>query len=387
MKILVAPNALKGSLDAFATARAIADGLARAGTGAVIDQLPVADGGDGTAKVLVAARGGWMIDADVEGPRGAKVRACMGWLGDVEGASTAVIEVALAVGLALLSPGERDPLVASSYGAGQLVVAALDRGARRIFVGLGGSATVDGAAGLVEALGARLLDRNGRAIARGGAGLGDLDRIDIAALDPRLESAELVALCDVDNPLLGETGAARVFGPQKGATPAAVERLEANLERLAAIISRDLGRDVRTLVHGGAAGGMGAGIAGILGATLAPGADRVLDLLRFEERLAGCHLVVTAEGLLDRQTLGRKAPLAVASRARRRGVPVVALAGGIAGDVAPRDFAAFDAILTTAAGPISIEEAMAKAADRMTDAAEQLGRLLALGAAAMRAPR
>jgi len=331
--------------------------------------------------VLVAACGGAMIDAEVEGPRGAPVRAAWGWLGELDGVPTGVVEVATAVGLALLPPEQRDPLVTSSYGAGQLVGAALDHGCRRIIIGLGGSATVDGGAGLAEALGARFCDGRGSLIARGGGGLGALERIDVGALDTRLAGAELVALCDVDNPLLGERGAARVFGPQKGATPPMVERLEKHLERLASVIARDLGRDVRSLSGGGAAGGMSAGIAGILGGTLAPGADRVLDWLHFEDRLEDCDLVVAAEGLLDRQTLGRKAPWAVASRARRRGVPAIALAGGIAGDVTPRDLDVFDAVLATPAGPLSLEEAMAKAKERMIDTAEQVGRLLALGAA------
>ena len=220
MKILVAPNALKGSLDAFEAARAIATGLARSMPCAEITELPVADGGDGTARVLALAGGGEMVQAEVNGPRGMTVRASFGVLGD-----TAIVEVASAVGLALLATEERDPLVTTSHGAGQLVLRALDLGCRRVVIGLGGSATVDGAGGLVAALGGRFLDGHGNPIAGGGGGLAALERIDLAGLDPRLAKTELTVVCDVDNPLLGERGAARVFGPQKAADPRMVKRL------------------------------------------------------------------------------------------------------------------------------------------------------------------
>jgi len=335
----------------------------------------VADGGDGTARVLALAGGGQMVQAEVNGPRGQTVRASFGVLGD-----TGVVDVASAVGLALLSAEERDPLVTTSYGAGQLVLRALDRGCRRVVIGLGGSATVDGAVGLVAALGGRFLDGHGSPIAAGGGGLAALERIDLAGLDPRLAQTELVVVCDVDNPLLGERGAARVFGPQKGASPAVVEQLEANLAHLADVIAGDLGRDVRPLAHGGAAGGMGAGIAGMLGGKLVEGADCVLDLLHFEERLAGCDLVLTAEGHLDRQTLGHKGPWAVAHRARRAGVPVIVLAGGVGDEVDSKEFATFDAVLSICARPMPLEQAMARARARMAATAEQVGRLLQLGA-------
>jgi glycerate kinase len=316
-----------------------------------------------------------MVEAEANGPRGKKVRASFGVLGD-----TGVVEVASAVGLALLAIDERDPTITTSYGAGQLVLRALDRGCRRIVIGLGGSATVDGAAGLVEALGGRFLDSYGNPIARGGAGLAALERIDLSGLDRRLAKTELVAVCDVDNPLLGDRGASRIFGPQKGASPAVVERLEANLAHLADVIARDLGRDVRSIPHGGAAGGMGAGIAGMLGGKLVEGADEVLDLLHFEERLAGCDLVLTAEGHLDRQTLGHKGPWAVANRARRAGVPVIVLAGGVGDEVDSKEFATFDAVVSICARPMPLEQAMAQARVRMIATAEQVGRLLDLGA-------
>ncbi|HEY3593463.1 MAG TPA: glycerate kinase, partial [Polyangiaceae bacterium] len=296
----------------------------------------------------------------------------------------AVIEIATAAGLALLGPEERDPLRATSYGAGQLIRGALDRGCRRVFIGLGGSATVDGAAGLVEALGVRLLDSRGQPIGRGGGGLAALAHIDASGIDPRISATKLIALCDVDNVLLGEEGAARVFGPQKGATPPVVEQLEKNLAHLADVIRVDLGLDVRTLRHSGAAGGMAAGLVGMLGATLTAGADRVLDLLRFDEHLHRCDLVVTAEGLLDRQTSGRKAPWAVAARARSRGIPVIALAGGIADGVTAQDLQVFDATLALPRRPMTLDDAMANARPLLVAAAEQLGRLLGVGSALAR---
>jgi glycerate kinase len=381
LKILIAPNALKGSLDAFAAAHAIAAGLAQAMPDAELALLPVADGGDGTARVLVHGCGGKMVEARVRGPLGQEVLACFGLLDEntEEGVRTAVVEVAAAAGLALLPPDQRDPLITSSYGAGELIGSALDRNCGRIVVGLGGSATVDGGAGLVEALGVRLLDDQGRSIARGGAGLAFLDRIDVTGRDPRLASTEILVVCDVDNPLLGERGAARVFGPQKGASPPAVERLEANLSRFAEVIARDLGKDVRFLEHGGAAGGMAAGIAGILGGKLVEGASLLLDLLHFDEHLAGADLVMTAEGLLDEQTLGHKAPWGVASRARRRGVPVIVLAGGITDEVTSARFPMFDAIVPICPRPMPLDEAMGKASECLRVTAEQVGRIFCLG--------
>jgi glycerate kinase len=374
MRVLIAPNAFKGSLDAFQAADAIAEGFARGAPGADRILLPVADGGDGTVRVLVGAAGGRILASDVLDPLGRNIRAEWGMLGD---GTTAVIEVARASGLALLSPAERDPLIATSFGAGQLVSEALARGCKRVVVGLGGSATVDGGAGFVEALGARLLDARGVSVARGGAGLASLDRIDIAALDPRLHGVELLALCDVDSELLGESGAAKRFGPQKGATPSMVDALEKNLTRFADIVLRDLGRDVRQTPCAGAAGGMGAAIAGILGGRLERGIDRILEWIRFDDRIAGCDLVVTAEGFLDRQTLGNKAPYGVACAARRHGAPVVVMVGGVAEDVATTDASCFDAVIPICPRPLALEEAMSKTRQHLAWSAEQLARLLA----------
>jgi len=381
VKVLIAPNSLKGSLDAFEVAAAIAEGLSRGVPGAELDQLPIADGGDLTAAVLVRGLGGTMVSADAIDPLGRSIRAEWGLLAD---GTTAVVEVARASGLALLADEERNPMVATSYGAGELIEAALAQGCNRIIVGLGGSATVDGAAGLAAALGVRLLDAKGAPIPRGGGGLAHLDHIDVSAADPRLASAEIVVACDVDNELLGKTGAARVFGPQKGATPDMVEALEANLGRLADVIERDLGRNVRRIAHGGAAGGMAAGIVGLLGGKLARGIDLILDCLRFDERIKGCDLVVTSEGLLDRQTLGNKGPYGVARAAKRHGVPVVVLAGGLSDEVTSHEFSVFDAIFSICPRPMDLRDAMAMTRERMAATAEQVGRVWAAGRDARR---
>ena len=377
MKILVAPNALKGSLDPIEAAHAIAEGLARGLPGVQIEQLPIADGGDGTSAVLVHALGGSFVDAIAEDPIGRARRARFGLVGDGQ---EAVIEVAQASGLALLTPPEYRPMTASTYGAGQLVLAALDRGCRHIAIALGGSATVDGGAGLVEALGVRLLDAHGDPVPRGGGGLARLEHIDVSRIDPRISETDVVAVCDVDNVLLGDHGAAKTFGPQKGATPEMVDRLEASLSRVAAVIERDLGRDVRAVKHGGAAGGMAAGIAGILAARLEPGADFVLGRLDIGRRLTGIDVVFTAEGRIDRQTLENKAPYALARAARAAGVPVVALAGDVADDVRADAFDRFDAVVPICPRPMPLEDAMRHAREHLVSAAERVGQTLRVGA-------
>jgi glycerate kinase len=377
MRVVIAPNALKGSIDALGAAEAIAEGFAGGMAGAETVLSPVADGGDGTASVLVRALGGRMVTSDAVDPLGRGIRAEWGLIDD---GATAVVEVARVSGLLLLREDERNPMTATSYGAGQLVREALLRGCTRIVVGLGGSATVDGGAGFVEALGARLLDAKGAPIARGGAGLAALDRIDTSGFDPRLGAAEVIAACDVDSELGGPEGAARRFGPQKGATPPMVALLEANLSRLADVILRDVGRDVRHAPLAGAAGGLGAGIAGILGGRLQRGIDLVLDCLRFDDKLTGSDLVITAEGLVDRQTLGNKAPYGVARAAKSRGVPVVLMAGGIADDVGGADFSIFDAILPIVPRPMPLAEATSNARAHLVNAANRLARLLTVRA-------
>ena len=378
LKLVAAPNALKGSLSPFAAAAAIAAGAKRAVPDLEVVELGIADGGDGTAEVVCRARGGSFRDVAAQDPLGRARTARYAWLDD----GTAVIDVATASGLALLQPAERSALSATSYGTGELIRAALDASARRIVLGVGGSATVDGGAGILEALGARLLDADGQPLPRGGGALRRLARIDVSQLRERARQVPIDIACDVDSQLLGEHGAARLFGPQKGADSAAVEQLEGGLAHFASIVARDFGREVLSVVSGGAAGGIAAGLYGVLGARLLPGVDLVLDAVGFDQALAGAALCITAEGLLDRQSLRNKGPCGVARRAAAQGVPVVALGGGIASDVADRDFPAFAGMFSICPRPLSLDEAMRDAGLLLEAAAERVTRLFSRAQAA-----
>jgi glycerate kinase len=375
MKLVAAPNALKGSLSPFEAAAAIATGVRRVSPNIEVVQLGIADGGDGTAEVVCRARGGTFKEVTALDPLGRSRAARYGWLDD----GTAVLDVATASGLALLGSDERDALAATSYGTGELIRAALAGGAQRILLGVGGSATVDGGAGILEALGARLLDGGGEPLPRGGGALTRLARIDLSQLDERARQVPIDIACDVDSLLLGELGAARLFGPQKGASPEGVQQLEAGLGQLAGVIQRDFGRDVCAVTSGGAAGGIAAGLHGALGARLLPGVDLVLDAVGFDAALAGAALCITAEGLLDRQSLRNKGPFGVARRAARQGVPVVALGGGIASDVSDQDFPDFAGMFSICPRPMSLEQAMRDAGPLLTTAAERVVRLFCAG--------
>jgi glycerate kinase len=331
MRILVASDKWKGTLTSVEAGTAIAAGARRAFPDAEIEILPLADGGEGTLAVITGALGGEACEAAVCGPRGGRVLASWARLPD----GRALIESAAAIGLTLLPLPQRDPLRTTSRGAGDLVRAALDAGCQDIALTLGGSATVDGGAGLARAAGFRFLDARGADLPDDGEGLTDLARIDPSQADPRLASLRVEAWCDVANVLLGPRGAARTFAAQKGAGPGAVERLEAGLERLADRITRDLGRDVADLPGAGAAGGLGAGAAAFLGATPVSGAGRVLDAVRFNAALAGADLVITGEGRYDADANPGKLPDAVLARAAARSVPAALLCGEIAAGQAP----------------------------------------------------
>lgn len=320
MRVVVAPNAFKGSLTAKQAAEAIARGVRAGGGEAVL--APVADGGDGTLDALVAGVGGSVMGTIARGPLGLPVRAHLGILSD----GTGVVEMAQASGLTLVPEGERDPMRATSYGTGELVRAALSRRPTRIVFALGGSATVDGGTGLARALGLRFLDAEDKPLPDGGGPLERLVRIDIAKLDPRVTATPLIVASDVTNPLLGPDGAAHVFGPQKGASPEQVAILERGLERLAERLEADLGADVAERPGAGAAGGAGAMLLA-LGAEMRPGIEVVLEAIGFDRTLAGADLVITGEGKLDRQTLGGKAPAGVARAAADAGVPCAAIVG------------------------------------------------------------
>jgi glycerate kinase len=325
MRIVVAPQEYKGTLTAEGAAAAIAEGVRRALPDAAADVVPLADGGSGTVRAMVRAAGGELRSTRVAGPLGEPVDAEWGLLPD----GTAVIEMAAAAGLVLVPEAERDPRVTTTYGVGELVRAALDAGARRIVVGLGGSATNDGGAGMAQALGARLLDADGRELPPGGAGLARLDRIGVSGLDPRLAQTAVLGATDVRNVLLGPEGASLVYGPQKGAKPPVARELDAALARYAQVIERDLGVRVADAPGAGAAGGLGAGLIAFLGAEIRAGFDVVAEVVHLRERIRGADLAITGEGRLDGQTQYGKTVAGVARIAREENVPLIIVPGAL----------------------------------------------------------
>jgi len=321
MKIVVAPDKFKGSLPATQVAAAIAAGLHAGRPGAEVVTIPVADGGEGTVDAAVAA-GFERVPVTAAGPAGDPVRASYARRCEV-----AVVELAGVCGLARLPGGRPAPLTASSFGAGEVLRAALEAGGQRIILGVGGSASTDGGAGLLQALGARVLDTCGEPVRPGGAGLREVAALDLTGLHRALYPAEIILAADVDNPLTGPDGAAEVYGPQKGASPAEVAALDAGLRRWAAVVAAAVGRDWSRTPGAGAAGGVGFAALAVLGATRRPGIELVLDLAGFETALDGADLVITGEGSLDAQSLAGKTPVGVARAAARRGIAVVAVAG------------------------------------------------------------
>ena len=378
MRILIAPQALKGSLTAGETAHAIATGVQAATPDATVTELPIADGGEGTVEAMVAATDGKIIPVRVTGPLGEPVDAFFGMLGgSLQG--TAVIEMAAASGLPLVPLERRDPRITTTRGTGELIRHALDLGCRRLLIGIGGSATNDGGAGMVQALGAHLLDEQGQELPPGGAALAQLAHIVYDTLDPRLHNMAVQVACDVDNPLCGPHGASAIYGPQKGATPAMVSELDNALRHYATIVKRDLGVDVLDLPGAGAAGGLGAGLVAFLNAELLPGSMMVLDALHFDTYLATADLLITAEGHLDIQTLHGKSVGTVASAAKARGVPVIVIVGGVDHDEQALYDLGITAIVPLPTHPMTLTEAMTSASSLVSRAAERTLRLIAIG--------
>ena len=324
MKVVVAPNAFKGSLTASQAAAAIARGVREALPDAEVVEVPVADGGDGTVEALVSANRGEYRTVEVQGPLGDPVTAQYGL---IDSRRTGVVELATASGLTLIPSDRRDPRRTSTYGFGQLLEAARRDGVSQVIAGIGGSATNDGGAGMAQALGYRLLDAHQQDLERGGAALARLERIEAAGFDRGWSSVKVRVACDVTNPLTGPRGASAVYGPQKGADAEMVRELDATLARLAAVIERDLGKRVAEIPGAGAAGGTGAGLVAFVDAELVPGAPLVVEAAGLDAQLAGADLVITGEGQVDEQTAYGKAPGEVAKRAQAAGVPVVLLAG------------------------------------------------------------
>jgi glycerate 2-kinase len=371
MHVICAPDSFKGSLSAPKAAAAMAAGVSRGAPRSRATVLPLADGGEGTVAVLVGARQGRMAWVEARDPLDRPIRAEIGLLGD----GVVAVEMALASGLPLLRLDERDPFRASTFGTGQLIRAALDHGAKEIILGVGGSATVDGGAGALQALGARLLNQEGRPIPPGNAGLADLAAIDLSALDPRLRATRLRVACDVRNPLTGPNGAAAVFGPQKGARPPDIPVLDANLAHLADILARDLGLTVADVPGMGAAGGLTTGLL-VVGGRAESGIELVLETLEFDRRLIDADLILTGEGRIDRQSAQGKVISGVLAHAGRIGVPVVALGGSVrAGELGALYAAGLTAAFPITDGPLSYSKAFARAESLMQQAGERVVRL------------
>ena len=326
MHILIAPNAFKNSLTAGDSAQAIRAGLELSGLDCTIDCFPVGDGGDGTAQIIIEKFKGVNVNAEVHDPLGRKIQATFGLIDD---GKTAVIEMADASGMRLLSSDELNPFTTSSYGTGELLKLALDKNVNEIIIGLGGSATVDGGAGLLEALGVRFLDQDGGKLRQLPQDLSKLGEIDISGIDQRIFNCKIIVLCDVDNYLLGENGAAATFGPQKGASASDIPNLEMILQRISDLAYKKTKKQMSKVKHGGAAGGIAAALYAFFNAELVNGAEYFLSLTNFEESLKKCDLLITGEGSLDEQTLKGKAPFALAKYAKKYKIPVIGLGGNI----------------------------------------------------------
>lgn len=355
MKIIAAPDKFKGSMSAKEAAEQIEKGIKSVLPGAEVHRFPLSDGGEGLVESLTGKPGSSLQTITVTGPLGRPVEAVFGL---IDGGRTGVIEMAAASGLALVPEEKRDPSITTTRGTGELIRAALDQGCRKLIIGIGGSATSDGGAGMAEALGAQFLDRKGRLPGRGGAELGRLEKIDISGLDPRLDEVEVLVACDVDNPLTGPKGAAHVYAPQKGAEPDMVEKLDRALVNYARVIKKDLGMEVDHIPGAGAAGGLGAGLIAFLRARLSSGIELVLEALEIEQYLAGCSLLITGEGKLDTQSAYGKAPVGIARKARQCKVPVLALAGLLEGELEVFHREGITACFAIADGPLSLQDSI-----------------------------
>ena len=378
MKIVIAPDSFKESLTSFEVASELEAGLRRVWPDAEYVKVPMADGGEGTVQSLVDATGGRIVKCAVTGPLGQKVLASYGILGD---GKTAVIEMAEASGLPLVPRGERDPLSATTFGTGELVADAINRGVEEIIIGLGGSATNDGGVGFAQALGVQFLDQNNVPFAEplGGGRLNEIHAIDMSAINPGLARIKINVACDVTNPLTGEKGASAVYGPQKGATPEMVQTLDQNLGHFAALIKRTLNVDIDSPPGAGAAGGMGAGLLAFTNATMKRGIELVVEATKLDDYMKGASLAITGEGRVDFQTAFGKTPSGVAASARRHGVPVVAIGGGLADDANGVFQHGIDAILSATANPMPLDAALQKARQYLQDAGERAARLIVVG--------
>ncbi|WP_297115680.1 glycerate kinase [uncultured Enterobacter sp.] len=376
MKLVIAPDSWKESLSALEVATAIEDGFREIWPDAEYVKIPVADGGEGTVDAMVAATSGERVVVEVTGPLGTRISSFYGISGDKQ---SAFIEMAAASGLELVPASARNPLKTTSWGTGELIRHALDAGVNHIIIGIGGSATNDGGAGMVQALGATLLNEQGQPLGYGGGELATLKQIDLSGLDPRLAECRIEVACDVTNPLTGPEGATAVFGPQKGATAEMVTALDNALGHYAKIIARDLDIDVLSLAGGGAAGGMGAALYAFCGATLRQGIEIVTDALRLDEQVADADIVITGEGRIDSQTIHGKVPVGVAKVAKRYSKPVIGIAGSLTADVGVVHDHGIDAVFSVLYSICSLEDALGNAQANLRMAARNIAAVLKVG--------
>lgn len=375
MHILIAPNAFKDSLDASDAAEAIRQGFMQSKLACTCECFPIGDGGDGTADLLIKKSGGTFVSTAVRNALGKKINASFGLINN---GKTAVIEMANASGIRLLQTEELKPLSATSYGTGEQIKLALDRGVEKIIIGMGGSATVDGGVGILKALGVRFLDVEGDELLILPEDLVNLASIDLSKLDKRIANCEVVVLCDVDNFLLGVQGAANVFGPQKGASADDVEKLNQSLSRLAKIVLQTTGKEISQLKHGGTAGGAAAGLFAFLDAKLVNGIDYFLHFTDFNASLEKTDLLITGEGSIDDQTLQGKGPFGVASLAKIQSIPVIALAGNVPLSISPELHEYFDGVIPITNTPMELSKAIALTEKNLKRTAEMVGNILFL---------
>jgi len=374
LKILVAPDKFKGNLSAKQVASAIKRGIVRAIPDAIVEVCPMADGGEGMVEALLDSLGGERRQISVTGPMKERIKAAYGILpGD-----TAVIEMSSAAGLMMVPIKRRNPMLATTYGVGELIKDALAQNIRKIIIGIGGSATNDGGTGMAEAIGVKFIDDHGEKLGYGGKILARIRKIDMSGLDFRIKDVEVLAACDVTNPLYGENGAAYIYAPQKGADPQMVRELDDGLRNFAQAVRHDLGLDVAEVPGAGAAGGIGAGLIAFLGAKLIPGVELVAETVDLRNKMKGTDIVVTAEGRMDSQTLSGKTPFGVARIAKKMGIPVIAFAGSVKEDAHSLHDSGIVSMFSILDSPLSLDESMQRAENLLERSAEEVFRLIDL---------
>lgn len=375
MKILIAPDSYKGTNSSIMVAARIEKGIRKVCPDAEIIKIPIADGGEGTVEALIAGAGGRYLKQEVVGPMGEKREATYGILENGIG----VIEMAAASGLPLVPQDRRDPRAATTYGTGQLLRAAMDKGCSQIVIGIGGSATNDGGMGMAQALGVSFKDKEGRELGYGGGPLADLASIDVSGLDPRVRDTSITVACDVSNPLCGEKGASAIFGPQKGADPEMVKLLDKNLGHYAEVVRAQLGKDAANIPGAGAAGGLGYGLMVFLGAQIKSGIETVLDTVDVDRYLSDCDFVITGEGKIDEQSAFGKVPVGVAQRVKKYNLPVLAIVGDIGAGAEAVYAYGVDSIMSTVNRAMPLSEALANSGDLLEEAAERAMRMIKIG--------